>query len=423
MEIAAIQKVFDGYQKPLALIFGIVILAGSLAPGILIDSGQLNLSAHQAQAFLQGRLDITGVSPLKEVSDYPSHLVDLAVFDGHYYVVQSPFASVVLMPFVAVFGIANTKPMLIAIVLTLLNVYLFIQVLKKINTQERYISWLAVAFFLGTGYWSVLRDSTGSWGFAQIVATTALLLALNEAFGKARGGLVGVSLGMAVLSRQNAIFYLIFLGVVLWQRNHLAGNKINQGIKILGLFAGLGLWIGFLLFLNWMRFGNPFDLGYEHLLNSPEFLGPRAASYGLFNLAYVPFNFIYMFIQGFRIQFDPNTSFLTVMGTDPFGTSLTFASPFLFIAFWAKWERNLLRAAWVSIGLILGLLLLYFSNGWVQVNSQRYTLDFIPIVILLVALGMQRVDERIWKGAIAYSVILNILSLFILPWAVFFTRL
>jgi hypothetical protein len=422
--------IYKRYSKLIVIVTLTIILAGSLLPRILKDTGQNNLSAHQAQAFLEGRLDVP-----KWVSE---QLVDLALFDGHYYVVQSPFASVLLLPFVAVLGIENTKPMLIAIALTFLNVYLLALILKKIGTRKEHVPWLVIAYFLGTGYWSVLRGSTYVWFFAQIVGTTGLLLALNEAFGRARGAIIGLFLGMAVLSRQNAIFYLILIGAVLWQRYCPAGDKKKEEINIAGslsqvvqlftnyqiwgLLAVLGLWIGLYLYLNWLRFGNPFDPGYEYLINNPQILEPRAVRYGLFNVAYIPFNFTYMFIQGFQIRFDPNTSYLRVMDMDPFGTSLTFASPFLFIAFWAKWERNMLRAAWVSIALILGMLLAYFSNGWVQPNAQRYSLDFIPILILLVALGMQRVNARIWKVAIAYSVILNVLALFVIPLIVRISR-
>ena len=59
--------------------------------------------------------------------------------------------------------------------------------------------------------------------------------------------------------------------------------------------------------------------------------------------------------------------------------------------------------------------LLFYNNGWVQVNTQRFALDYLPIVIFLVALGIQRSGGRWWKFAIAYAVILNFLGIVALP--------
>ena len=393
------------------ILIAIIVMVGSLGTRILRDSGKDNLYAHQAQALLEGHLDIKKQSPEK--------LADIAVFNGQYYVAFPPFPTILLLPFVMIFGIENTKPVLIALILTLLNIYSLIQILKKIDTQYKYVLWLTTAFFLGTGYWSILRGSMGVWGFAQVVATTALFLALNEALGQGRGVIVGMFLGAAILSRQSSIFYLIFLCALLW-KNHRMGYMKERALNIFWLLVVLGLWGGSYLYLNWLRFGNMFDTGYSYILTAPGFLEERIQRYGLFNAAYIPFNFIYMFIQGFQINIDPAT--LQVWGMNSFGTSLTFASPFLFIALWAKWDKVILRAAWISIILILGVILMYYNNGWIQLNTQRFALDFIPMLILLVALGMKRIDERIWKAAITYSVTLNILALFAVPLIVWLNR-
>ncbi|MCL4560633.1 MAG: glycosyl transferase family 39 [Chloroflexi bacterium] len=348
---------------------------------------------------------------------------DIAIYNQHYYVVFPPFPALVLLPFVALTGIENTRPMLVAIALTLLNFYLFTSILKKVGAQKQTIPWLVAAFFLGTGYWLELCWSTTVWHFAEIVAITCLLLALNEAFGKARGVLVGFFLGMAVLSRQNTIFSLIFLCIILWRVSYPSAQNKNRLLNQFGMFAALGIWGIFYLYLNWSRFGNIFDTGYAYILTAPGFLQERLARYGLFNIVYIPFNFIYLFLQGFQVQFDPANSYLSITNTSLFGTSLTFASPFLLIAFFAKWEKKYLRAAWVSIGCTLVLMLLYYNNGWWQLNAQRFTLDFMPILILLVAFGMQHVDKRIVQAAIGYSVALNIIALFIVPLVVILTNL
>jgi hypothetical protein len=399
-------RYFDTNLKLFLICIGFLIIAGSMWSSIQGDSGTNNLYAYQAQAFLQGHLDI---------KDVTSNMSDIAIFNGHNYVVFPPFPAVVLLPFVAVFGIENTRPVLIAIFLTILNIYLFTLLLKKVGTQKQYIPWLLAAFFLGTGYWLVLRWSTAVWFFAQIVATTCILLTLNEAFGKARGALIGLFLGMAVLSRQNTIFYVILVLAILWSITYPANQNKRKWLNIFSMLAILGLWGGLYLFLNWLRFGSILDTGYAHILNAPGFLADRVNQYGVFNIAYIPFNFINLFVQGFQVQFDATNSFLSITGTSLFGTSLTFASPFLFMAIMTRWEKKLLSAAWISVGCILGVMLIYYSNGWWQQNTQRYALDFIPILVLLLALGMKRINIRILQALVSYSVVLNIFAMFIIP--------
>ena len=53
----------------------------------------------------------------------------------------------------------------------------------------------------------------------------------------------------------------------------------------------------------------------------------------------------------------------------------------------------------------------------VQENGIRYALDFIPMLMVLVALGIQRVESKIWKAAIVYSISLNLLAFSLISFA------
>lgn len=224
---------------------------------------------------------------------------------------------------------------------------------------------------------------------------------------------MGLFLRMAVLSRQATILHVPFFSVLLWKTHTNDASKQAALKNILKFLGILGFFIGSYLTMNWLRFGNPLDTGYAYIPLG-GFLKERVDQYGLFNLAYVPFNAIHMFLQGFRVEFRPPL-FLDVCWTHLFGTSITFTSPFLFAAFWAKWDKGFVRAVWVSVGLVLTLILLYYNNGWTQYNAQRFSLDFLPVLILLTALGMARIDEKLWKGAIVYSVGLNVIALVLVP--------
>jgi len=219
---------------------------------------------------------------------------------------------------------------------------------------------------------------------------------------------------MAFLSRQLSLWSVPFLTVLLWQHSLSTTRKK----KIKGLFAfacPLLCAIAVYMAMNWVRFGSPLDTGYSHMPLG-GLMHERVSKYGLFHPAYFLFNFVYMFLQGPHIRFAPPACLMIDgMGVDYFGTSITFASPFVFIAIKAKWRKEFLWGAWISISIALIHAMFYYNNGWGQLNTQRFTMDFMPILILLIAMGTKHVTPLVWKTAIAYSVVLNVIVHFGIP--------
>ena len=216
-----------------------------------------------------------------------------------------------------------------------------------------------------------------------------------------------------MLSRQFTLFAAIFLVVALWQRGEssVRSRWLNlAGFALPLLVAGAGY-----LWFNAARFGSPFDTGYNYLRVN-DFLLLRFKDYGLFSPAYVLFNLIYLFVQGFHVDFTaPNQ--LSGLEIDPFGTSLLAASPFVLAAFFARRDR-LVWAAWAVVALTAFVTLFYYNNGWVQFNAQRFTLDFWPVLLIPLALGLKAQfavgQARLWQWLIGYAVALNVLALILL---------
>jgi 4-amino-4-deoxy-L-arabinose transferase-like glycosyltransferase len=385
--------------KKFLILLGFIFLLGSYLPKIISDSGEKNLYVHQASAFIHGHLNID------------QNLQDVAVYKSKFYVPFPPFPAVLLLPLVAVFGVSSTKVMFVSLILSVLSIFFLLKILKRLEIDSQYIVWIVAAFFLGTAYWSSSLRSSSVWFFAHIVAVTCMLVAINEVLWKGRGLLAGLFLGLAFLSRQMSIYAIFFLLILLIDRSSLKSFKWKVS-NLLGFFFSLVLCVSLYLLFNWIRFDNIFNTGYSYI-PLPGFLYERVARYGLFSPAYIPFNLLYMFIQGFHVEFSSAT-YLSSIAMDPFGTSITFASPFVFFAFWAKWKNKLLWGAWISISLMIFHTLLYYNNGYVQANAQRFTLDFLPIIIILVAFSLKSIPETIWKASVIYSIILNVLALSII---------
>lgn len=366
--------------------------------------GNENHYVHFAKAILEGRLDI------------PHKLHDIAIYNGKYYVVYPPFPVILVLPFVAIFGM-KTKVTIIGVALAIICCILLYRILAKINIEKKYRLWILLAFFLGTGYWLCLRNSVGVAWFAHVVSVFAALLALHEGLGRGNGFLTGLFLGMAFLSRQLSLFFALFLIAALWTngKRKSTGNKL---FHITGFLGTLGLCVLIYLGYNYIRFGNFFDTGYSYL-ELGGFMGERTGKHGQFSIFHIPFNFVYMFLQGFHINYGDWPSWVTSVHEwwpiDPFGTAITFASPFIFYVIWAKWKKSLLISAWASIIIICTGTLMYYNNGWVQYNTQRFSLDFFPLLIIVIALGIQHGRKPFWKALILFSVAMNALTMLIIP--------
>jgi hypothetical protein len=159
---------------------------------------------------------------------------------------------------------------------------------------------------------------------------------------------------------------------------------------------------------NYLRFGNVFNTGYDYIL----FIGvlkERVDHFGVFNIRYFLFNLYSVLIKGFNIEFKGNT-YLNIKDMDLWGTSLLAASPFLVASFKAQWPKYIKVGAWITVLIILTGQLFYHNNGLEQVNTSRFTLDFLPLLFVLTALGASSIPKWLFKGMVVYAVLLNILS-------------
>jgi hypothetical protein len=353
----------------------------------------------QADAFLRGRTDI----------ENKHYLNDLVTIGSHRYVVNPPIPSVLLMPFVAILGTSFANGFLLAVALTIVNVRQIYALATLLKQRELALA-LTGAFLLGTGYWFCFTQSDGMWFLAHTVSFTFALAALKECFDDGRPWLMGVWLGCSFLSRQITIYLGVFLMLMLVVRSSTLSQRIRRLSEFL---AAVSIAVGLYLWFNWARFGDPFDTGYAKL-EQPLFLNERQLLYGIFHWLYIPANAIHMFWNGFHVQLQ-GEDLLSGWSMSLWGTSLTFASPFVFLALWSRLSKATKAAAWISISFMVIHILSYHANGWKQINCYRYSLDFMPLLFLLSASAIIGPNVKLWKACVVYAVVLNCLALVVVP--------
>ncbi|CAN5590353.1 hypothetical protein BH23CHL8_BH23CHL8_20090 [soil metagenome] len=407
-----------------------------LALGVYVASNPVRADFYdhfvwQAHAFLQGRTAIEW--PVTSGPHQNAHLQDVLPIPGTGTALLPfpPLPAIVLLPFVAVFGL-GTNGALVAAVLGALNVTLCWVMLLSV-TRSRSAALLATLFYgFGTVAWyAAMLGST--WFLAHVVASTFLFLAITVALrrdpdlsgsdrpqGLSAGVVAGLLLGLAGLARLTTIFGAPFFALV------GVGGSFLSRVVVAGLGAGLPL--GLLVAYNLLTTGHVLHPAYQHLYEveyrpRPELVNPE---WGIEDVRYIPQN------AGIMLAWPPETPLLSdpacrgepapeglgilldrrcpLLRPDPLGMSLLLASPAYLLAIpglLAFWRRRMVLGAALAVSAIALVDLAHFSQGWVQFGY-RFSNDFAPFATILVALGIARLGVGLLSiGLVAASVLVN----------------
>ena len=82
------------------------------------------------------------------------------------------------------------------------------------------------------------------------------------------------------------------------------------------------------------------------------------------------------------------------------GTALTWTSPALVFAIWARQPWQSVRALWIATVLVAAPSFLYYVNGFTQ-YGMRHALDFEPFLFVLMLLAAR---DRLPRWVIALSI-------------------
>lgn len=228
--------------------------------------------ALQACAWLNGRLDLG--------KDYP--WLELAIYEGKYYVSFPPFPSLVLLPFAAVWG-TNTPDHWISLGFSIIGIIYAIRLYHAITgtyeMAERYVLFL----FLGNGYLFIALQGGWVWYMAQTMCFAFSLMSLFYAANKHIGRAFAF-LACAFGCRPMVVAYIPLI-LMLGTEKASVKTWMRKGYRLIPAC----MIIGFYLMLNAARFDNPFEFGHTHL---PEFV---RSTEGQFSLNYATKNFNQLF--------------------------------------------------------------------------------------------------------------------------------
>lgn len=474
-------------RSPTTIVVGLLIVLAALALYAASSPVHWNMYNHfvwQADAFLHGRAwfpypvpDGSSLPPNWYFQDvYP--LTDAAgVPDGRVLLPFPPLPAIVLMPFVAVFGLV-TDQQAIAIGLAAVGVGLAYWMLGRLPVRLSIRVMTTLVFAAGTAWW--WAASVGStWYLAHLVATDVALVAVGVALGadpravsedtwdeadrvaeeaaaegrRVPDGRRGRLLGELWPLDRSHILAGFLLGLAATARLPMVlaapwfvfvGGGGSRGRRIVSAAVGGAVPVGALLLYTFATTGSFIHPGYDYQYRL-EAAGYPTLGYhtdwSVEDPRYIPQNLEIM-LGGLPVvapDVKPDTLGLSApqpLCTAPgaqrslfdvgcplampidTGTSILLSAPGLLLALFAIWRRPLAR---LTIGTLLAVLaiatfnLAHFSQGWVQ-WGYRFSLDFLPFLLPLVALGAERLDGHPRLAAAALLVAGTAINLWGVTW-------
>jgi len=246
---------------------------------------------------------------------------------------------------------------------------------------------------------------------SQVYAMAFLSLSLWLAFdnrlkGKMTGAfLAGSGLAIAILARPNMVFAWLLIVAIQIDEFYHEGNKTTQDLIKWGLFSGIPIAasVALLFWYNWARFGSGFDFGYEYMLVA-ERLKSDLSIYGQFHPHFIWRNFFDNFL---RLPYlDAQCQKITPM---PQGMSIFITSPLLIYLYRTFKKKIWVIGAWISISLIFITHILYYNSGALQ-YGYRFSLDFMPILVALLAFGFKKRIPRTGYILVIIGIAINIIG-------------
>jgi hypothetical protein len=326
-----------------------------------------------ADAFRHGRVWI----------DWPGAYIDALRYNGRYYVIEAPLPAVLLLPAVMLNGTAVNQSTLAAILGGVATCAGW--EISRILGAGLYAR-IALCGFLLLGTDLFFCATFGDvWFIAHVASVAFTLLALWELIGRRRGWLVALLGACAVEARFTTLLALpvyaalVVFGTGLGDERRTPANGRQRALVsfVLTLVPFAVLWVAY----NEARWGLPYDVGYTAWYHQDTAGSPDGSP---FRLQYLNYQ-----LQSFFLAAPVWQRAYPYLIPSFGGVALTWTSPALLVAFFARGPWRLICAMWIATLLTAAPNFVYYVNGYAQFGM-RHALDFEPYLFVLMALALGR---------------------------------
>jgi len=375
----------------LSLLYGAGLLVYGLLAGPRLGWRLPNEFVALAEALLQGRVHIEPA-----LAPY----LDLASYGGRTYVPYPPIPALLYLPAVALLGRGVAHGLLHVLLAAAALPLTWLTLRRYLRQTEPERLWLVALFAFGSVY-APLAVHSSVYYTGQVVAVLLTWLYLLLARRGERPGLAGLALGAAYLARGPLLLAFPFALVEIRDREEsrqrLAGRLIRFAL-------GLGLMLLLSAGYNWLRFDNPFELGYRYLTWHDEALVSR---WGLFHPIYLERN-----LQAALLMLPVLLPRFPFVMFNPEGMSLFLTTPvLLLLPTLRNWTRPALAA--LATALLVALPSLFYANTGFAQYGYRYAADFLPFLLLALALAGLNLKSRRVQALVLAGIVVSTLGAFL----------
>jgi hypothetical protein len=347
------------------------VAATALATGL--DSLKPDMMMVVAERALGGHLD----SPALKGG------VDTVDLGGRYYLALGPLQLLPYLPFAAVPALQGIGRYVACLLFGIPAAWLSLPLARAFGAKGADAFWIAAFTAFGSllFYVSVVGDM---YYLAHAEAFLALTVFLLEWSGRRRPVVMGAMLAVSFLARPTTLVAAAPFGVaLLWRQRHELRAALRSALAFGLPIAGS---IAVYCWFNWVRFGSPLESGYSiSYISQPSLVDRRAI--GLFSIRQVPEN-LRLALLALPGTMDNFPFFVP----SRWGMSMLLVSPALLTSAWAGFRDRTAQLLWIAAALVAVPVFLYYGGGFVQYGF-RYSLDFTPFLVALMAIGSRR-----WVG-------------------------
>jgi hypothetical protein len=394
-----------------------------------------NHYVHLAHSFLEGQLGVVGNQPpgtndwacydVEEHDQCPANQYRFPESQRdryRWYVSFPPLPAVVMVPFVAAFGLAVPDRLIWAILAGFGPALLFVLLgrLRAAGHSARTVREdlvLTALFAFGTVWFFTAVQGT-VWFAAHVVAVPLTALYVLWSLGAKKPLFAGLMLGLAFMTRPTTAFLVPFFlieamrvarpedapapvpehlwlkRVVVWLRG-VQWRPVGRNVAF---FSAPVIAIGLVaMWMNHARFDDPFEFGHTYLQIRWR---PRIEKWGLFNFHYFAKN-LAVFVAALP-WLSATAPYVTV---SRHGLALWVTTPNLLLTLWPKRVTTTMIALYIATLVVLVLNLCYQNSGWVQFGY-RFSLDYMIPLFVLLALGARRIGPGFYL-MMAFAIAVN----------------
>lgn len=334
--------------------------------------------------------------------DWPGAYIDALRYHGRYYVIEAPLPAVLLLPAVMLAGTAVNQSFLAALLAGVATCAGY-EICRILGAGAYARIALCGFLLLGTDlFWCATFGDV--WFIAHVASVAFTMLALWELAGQRRGWLVALLGACAVEARFATVLALPVYAALLIFGTGLGGEgrpSARLARRSLAAFALVlvpfaALWVAY----NEARWGVPYDVGYTAWYHQDTAGSPLGSPFRLDYFGYQ--------LQSFFVEGPERRATYPYLVPSLGGVALTWTSPALLVAFFARGPWRLIGAMWLATLLTAAPNFVYYVNGYAQFGM-RHALDFEPYLFVLMALALGRpfgaIRRAVFAALIAYSML------------------